>query len=100
VPNDYSPMSFEASHALVTGQSPLRHDFRALSLGGRSTMKIEPPPLISVCMPVYNAERYVAQAITSILDQTLGDFEFLIIDGSTDSSLTEHGNTKTSPAGA
>jgi glycosyltransferase involved in cell wall biosynthesis len=44
-------------------------------------------PLISVCMPVYNAERYVAQAVESILGQTFGDFEFLIIDdGSTDGS--------------
>ncbi|WP_448560768.1 glycosyltransferase family 2 protein [Trichothermofontia sp.] len=39
-------------------------------------------------MPVYNAERYVAQAVTSILNQTFSDFEFLIIDdGSTDRSL-------------
>jgi glycosyltransferase involved in cell wall biosynthesis len=46
------------------------------------------PPLISVCMPVYNAERYAAQAVESILDQTLGDFEFLILDdGSTDGSM-------------
>ncbi len=45
------------------------------------------PPMISVCMPVYNAERYVAEAIQSILGQTLRDFEFLIIDdGSTDGS--------------
>jgi glycosyltransferase involved in cell wall biosynthesis len=45
-------------------------------------------PLISVCMPVYNAERFVAEAVESILDQTLGDFEFLILDdGSTDGSL-------------
>jgi glycosyltransferase involved in cell wall biosynthesis len=44
-------------------------------------------PSISVCMPVYNAERYVAEAVESILDQTLGDFEFLIVDdGSTDGS--------------
>ena len=46
------------------------------------------PPLISVCMPVYNAERYLAEAIESILGQTFRDFEFLIIDdGSTDRSL-------------
>ena len=45
-------------------------------------------PLISVCMPVYNAKRYVGEAIESILGQTFGDFEFLIInDGSTDHSL-------------
>ncbi|QZZ18813.1 glycosyltransferase family 2 protein [Leptothermofonsia sichuanensis E412] len=46
-------------------------------------------PLISVIMPVYNAERYVGQAIDSILAQTLDDFEFLIADdGSTDHSLS------------
>ncbi len=44
-------------------------------------------PLVSVLMPVYNAERYVAQAVESILDQSLNDFEFLIVDdGSTDGS--------------
>jgi glycosyltransferase involved in cell wall biosynthesis len=44
-------------------------------------------PLISVIMPVYNAERFVAAAVESVLAQTLGDFEFLIIDdGSTDRS--------------
>lgn len=45
-------------------------------------------PLISVLMPVYNAERYVAEAVESILGQTFTDFEFLIVDdGSTDGSL-------------
>src|SRR4051812_4814918 len=46
------------------------------------------PPPISVLMPVYNAERYVAEAIESILAQSPGDFEFIIIDdGSKDGSL-------------
>jgi glycosyltransferase involved in cell wall biosynthesis len=45
------------------------------------------PPLMSVLMPVYNTERYLVEAIDSILGQTLTDFEFIIIDdGSTDSS--------------
>jgi glycosyltransferase involved in cell wall biosynthesis len=44
------------------------------------------PPL-SVVMSVYNDERYVALAIDSILSQSFGDFEFLIIDDrSTDRS--------------
>jgi glycosyltransferase involved in cell wall biosynthesis len=42
-------------------------------------------PDITVLLPVYNGERYLAQAIQSILDQTFEDFELLIIDdGSTD----------------
>lgn len=44
-------------------------------------------PIVSVIMPVYNAQRYVAAAVRSILDQTFRDFEFLILDdGSTDRS--------------
>ena len=45
-------------------------------------------PLISVLMPVYNAQRFVAQAVESVLSQSFCDFEFIIIDdGSTDDSL-------------
>lgn len=42
-------------------------------------------PRISVLMTAYNAEKYIAQAIESILNQTYTDYEFIIInDGSTD----------------
>lgn len=35
-------------------------------------------PFISVIMPVYNGERFLRQAIDSILNQTLNDFELII----------------------
>lgn len=44
-------------------------------------------PKVTVLMSVYNGEKYLREAIDSILNQTFKDFEFLIIDdGSTDSS--------------
>lgn len=44
-------------------------------------------PRISVIMSVYNAGSFLFASIKSVLDQTISDFEFIIInDGSTDSS--------------
>ena len=45
-------------------------------------------PLVSVVMPVYNSEKYVSEAIESVLCQAFRDFEFIIVnDCSTDGSL-------------
>src|SRR5690606_16290431 len=44
--------------------------------------------ILSVLLPVYNAEKYVTDSIKSVLDQTFKDFELIIInDGSVDRSL-------------
>ena len=44
-------------------------------------------PLVSVVMPVYNGEKWLGEAIESILAQTFADFELLIVDdGSRDNS--------------
>jgi glycosyltransferase involved in cell wall biosynthesis len=44
-------------------------------------------PYVTVLMPVYNGEKYLKEAIESILAQTYSNFEFLIInDGSIDAS--------------
>ncbi len=45
-------------------------------------------PRVSVLMPVYNSQRYVAAAVESVLQQSFPDFELLITDdGSRDRSL-------------
>ncbi|RYY55797.1 MAG: glycosyltransferase [Chitinophagaceae bacterium] len=46
-------------------------------------------PSISVILPAYNCEKYIAQAVQSILSQSFSDFELLVIDdGSTDSTAS------------
>ena len=45
-------------------------------------------PKVSVIIPLYNAEKFIKDCLTSVLKQTLIDIEVIIVnDGSTDSSL-------------
>src|SRR3972149_5816319 len=44
-------------------------------------------PKISVIIPLYNHEKYIREAVYSVLEQSIQDFELIIInDGSTDKS--------------
>ena len=44
--------------------------------------------LVTVAIPIFNAERYLKYSIQSVLNQTYRDFELILInDGSTDKSL-------------
>ncbi len=46
------------------------------------------PPRVTVLMPAYNSELFIAEAVRSILAQSFRDFELVIVDdGSTDRSL-------------
>lgn len=45
-------------------------------------------PVVSVIIPVYNAEKYLGQCIQSVLDQELSSLEVILVDdGSEDSSV-------------
>jgi glycosyltransferase involved in cell wall biosynthesis len=39
-----------------------------------------PVPSVSVCIPVYNGEQFLAETVRSVLDQTRRDFELVILD--------------------
>ena len=49
-------------------------------------------PLLSVAMPVFNAEAHVDEAIRSVLGQSWGDFEFVVYDD----SLTDRQSVRSS----
>lgn len=46
-------------------------------------------PDISVIMPVYNSKKYIESSVNSILNQTLPDFEFIIIDDASTDGTSE-----------
>lgn len=65
---------------LVDSAIVSKTDFSHCPESGRSPQAQEGVPLVSVCMPVFRCERYIGEAIQSVLDQTFTDFEVLVFD--------------------
>lgn len=53
-------------------------------------------PLVSVCIPVYNNEKYIARTLESVASQTYQNIEIIVVDdNSSDNSLMQIENTVT-----
>ena len=54
-------------------------------------MSAAPPraPLVTIGLPVYNGERFLAQALDSLLSQTFGDFELIVSDNASTDRTAE-----------
>lgn len=46
-------------------------------------------PLVSVCIPAYNSSAFIAEAIESVLAQSLADFEIIVTDNSSTDNTVE-----------
>jgi len=50
-------------------------------------VSLRKPPRVSIVMPVFNAARFLALSIGSVMEQTMGDWELVLVDdGSSDES--------------
>ena len=55
------------------------------------------PPLFSVVIPVRNREQLVPQAIHSVINQTLQNFEIIVVDDGSDNHIKMHGSLNADP---
>lgn len=47
------------------------------------------PPKVSICVPIYNVEKYVSRCLDSLINQTLRDIEIIIVNDATPDNSME-----------
>ena len=57
-----------------------------------------PSPRVSICIPVYNTERFIADAVTTALAQTYRDFEIVIVDNASTDATPRGARARHGPA--
>jgi CDP-glycerol glycerophosphotransferase len=74
--------------ALLGLQGSVRRLGRALGRTRPAGESTDSGPLLSVIVPVYNVETYLAECLDSLIGQTLQEMQFIVVDdGSTDGSV-------------
>jgi predicted O-linked N-acetylglucosamine transferase (SPINDLY family)/GT2 family glycosyltransferase/glycosyltransferase involved in cell wall biosynthesis len=75
---------------IAKAQSPkINANLPALNTTNRSEIEsIDPRPLVSICIPTYNGEAFIGEAIQSAIAQTYPNIEIILSDdGSTDQTI-------------
>ena len=68
---------FEESLSLCASQIYSNHIFPLMST---ATQTAEPTPLVSVIIPVYKVEDYLAECVDSVINQTYRNLEIILVD--------------------
>lgn len=86
---DYSESGIDGVLGELHSYTPLQPEIREKKTekATKVSQKQEESPLVTVLLCTYNDEKYIAESIQSILNQTYKNFEFIILnDGSTDNT--------------
>lgn len=74
---------------MTRGKTAMKFPFAPQGVPSERRPTAVSTPAISVCVPAYQAERYLAGTLSSILAQTFGDFELLVLDNASTDGTAE-----------
>lgn len=85
--NNYSFLEMNESHNSIESYTKYFNICKNLIRLNNNKIRIQKYPFISVCIPVYNTEKYIERAVLSIINQSFQNFEIIIVnDNSNDNT--------------